>query len=98
MRFRKRIREGVKRERGVAVRGRGEIGMEGVRGGDSGEDGAESKLVPIGLDRSEVLRRRTGPGPGSAGSGRRERSAMSHGFVSSGAASSAVIQGSWSKP
>lgn len=69
--------------------------------GDKGEgDDSGDSEPPIGFDRREVLRRRTGPGPaGVSGdsTGSRERSAISQGFVSSGDASRAFIQGSWSK-
>ncbi len=50
-----------------------------------------------GSDRRDVLRRRTGPGPAEISSSivvsRRERSAMSQGFVWSGSIDKAEIQG-----
>lgn len=55
----------------------------------------------IGVDRSEDFLVRTGPGPDVSwsygGSGMRERSAISHGFVNSGAASKVEIHGRSSK-
>lgn len=110
MRFRKRILEGLKRARGVAGEGEGE-GAQGKRNwelvsrGDRGAgdgDGGRGKLcgehgAAMGFERSDVLRRRTGPGPSSDSAGSSERSAMSQGLVCSGAASRAESQGSWSK-
>lgn len=91
MRLWKRTREGMNRERGV------DTGCE-----KSGEAPGELFLVVlIGHDRRELFRRRTGPGPAvDRGSqsvesvGRSERSAISHGLMNSGAASSVDIHGS----
>jgi hypothetical protein len=95
MRFRKRTLAGENVGCGVAGPKKGELVSQGVRGGvDSGDEGRE----PIGFERVEVFRRRTGPEAGVfSGSGIRERSAMSQGLVCSGAASRADTQGSWSK-
>jgi len=86
----------MKRERGVGRDGEGrrEVSRIGRRDIAFEEE--------RGLDRSEVFRRRTGPGPDGSKSdkeetGSRERSAISHGLVRSGDDSKEAIQGKSSK-
>jgi hypothetical protein len=86
----------MKRERGVGRDGEGrrEVSRMGRR--DIALEEAR------GLDRSDVFRRRTGPGPEGSnsdreGTGSRERSAISHGLVRSGDDSKEAIQGKSSK-
>ena len=105
MRFWKRTREGVKRDRGVGRSGAWEgTGRRESRIGRWDVDFEEAR----GLYRSDVFRLRTGPTPeaGSSergGTGRRERSAISHGlllvvaWVISGDVSKEAIQGKSSK-
>ena len=69
-----------------------------IRSGDSSDEG--SGLDPRGFARNEVLRRRTGPGPGmsnastgNSSAGNCERSAMSHVLSCSGEDSITAIQG-----
>jgi len=97
MRFLKRTREGIKRDRGVDRDGEGrrEVSRMGRRDDIAFEEAR-------GLDRRDVFRRRTGPGPEGGASereetGRRERSAISHGLVRSGDESKEAIQGKSSK-
>jgi len=95
MRLWNRTREGIKCDRGVGTDGgrRREVSRVG-RGDPDGEGG-----VFMGFDRSDVFRRRTGPGPDGddSASGMRERSAMSQGFTKSGADSRVDIHGKSSK-
>lgn len=92
MRFWKRTREGANRDRGV---GRdGDSSSEVSRIGSRDTDFVEVR----GLDRRDVFRRRTGPGPetdssGGGEPGSRDRSAISHGLMRSGDDSKEAIQG-----
>jgi hypothetical protein len=95
MRLWNRTRDGIKRDRGVDT---GEFGRKEVsRTGRGGSGGFDGLVEAIGLDLSDDLRRRTGPGPNESESGIRERSAMSQGLRKSGEASKEDIQGRSSK-
>lgn len=97
MRLWKRTREGIKRERVGVVDTNWVGGIKVSRGGEGPGEWLFLAEV-IGLDLSDVFRRRTGPGPdedrgSEKESEMRERSAMSHGLRSSGAASRVAIHG-----
>ena len=95
MRLWNRTREGRKRDRGVDTDdGVDRREVSRIGSGDPGDEGGWL-FAATGLDRNDVFLRRTGPGPeeGKSSVGRRERSAMSHGLRSSGAASSVDIHG-----
>ena len=86
----------MKRDRGVGSDGEGRREVSRIGRRDMAFEEAR------GLDRSEVFRRRTGPGPEAGSSegeetGSRERSAISHGLVISGDDSKEAIQGKSSK-
>ena len=88
----------MKREGGVGRDGESESEVSRIGRRDIGFEEAR------GLDRKDVFRRRTGPGPEGGSSereeketGSRERSAISHGLVRSGDESKDAIQGKSSK-
>ena len=84
----------MKRDRGVGRDGEGRREVSRIGRRDTAFEEAR------GLDRSDVFRRRTGPSPEAGSSeetGSRERSAISHGLVTSGDDSKEAIQGKSSK-